>query len=73
MADSVLDKFQILTGWPDAEIGVLIGIAKPTVQAYRCGRLRENLDQRQRDLLMAELRAWRRQTDELMAQIEMLC
>lgn len=44
---SFLQAVQDVTGFNDAQLGVIAGIGRSTVQAYRSGRLPEYLNGRQ--------------------------
>ncbi len=71
MTVPLLQKVRLITNWTDPAIAEIVGIAIPTVQAYRCGRLPEKLSREQKDKLLAELRSWFAVVSEAFAEIEM--
>lgn len=68
---SLVEKFAALTGASDQEIARLLNIARSTAQAYRTGRLEENLNERQKANLVTAARAFRQQVYEAVAELEM--
>ena len=69
---SILQKVRLITNWTDPEMSEIVGLAKPTIQAYRCGRLPEKLSPAQRAALLAELKAWLALAINTVEEIEFL-
>lgn len=70
--EPLLRRVQELTRWPDTFLSQLVGKACPTVQAYRLGRLAENLSDQAKAALFAELRLWLADAAEQVDLWEML-
>ncbi len=68
--EPIVTKVKWMTGWTDKQIAEVIGMSEPTVQAYRLGRIRENLKPAQIRALLTELRGWMTDCAECMAEIE---
>lgn len=71
MAFSLIASFYELTGWTDVQIAQLLGTARSNVQAFRTGKLPENLTQEQRDKLLNAARAYQAQVQASVAEMEL--
>ena len=68
---SLIEKFAALTSCSDGEIARLLGMSRSTVQAYRTGRLEENLSAQQKHKLVSAAQTYRQQIYEAVAELEM--
>lgn len=68
---SLVERLATLTGWTDNDIASLLGMARSTVQAYRSGRLEENLTEKQREVIVKGAREYRDQVYQAVAEIEL--
>lgn len=71
MPYSLIAKFYELTGWTDGHIASLLEMPRSTVQAFRTGKLSENLTEAQRERLVTAARAYRQEVYEMVAEMEL--
>lgn len=71
MTFSLIAALSELTGWTDLQIGQLLGMARSNVQAFRTGRLRENLTEEQRTKILEAAKAHQAQVNAAVAEIEL--
>ncbi len=72
MTASILQTVQDITGCTDDELASLIGRSRPTVQAYRSGRLPEYLDGQQSKALRMAVRLFRDRIVQAVDELELI-
>lgn len=69
-AAPVLERICAITGLSDGAIAEMIGKSRPTVQAYRTGRIKENLDDAAREALAKVVRKKIAEIDGLLHDLD---
>jgi hypothetical protein len=70
---TLLGRAKLLTSWPDADLGDIVGLSRPTVQAIVAGKLKENLDTAQRKRLLEVMLRFRDMVTRGVDEFELLC
>lgn len=71
MEEHIYDLVSTITGWSDGDIARIVGLARSTVQAQRCGRIPTNLRQEQTAALINAVRMYRDQVVAGTAELEL--
>jgi len=71
MAFSLIATFYDLTGWTDSRIAQMLNMPRSTVQAFRSGKLTENLNPEQRDALVKAAQQYRLWVYNTVAEMEL--